>query len=306
MSVPSAALLAAMGAALVSVIALRIARGVPMPWVGARATLRSAFGTFVVGFSLAALAIPAASLLGWPTDAAERLGALVGFSGATLLGVLIAMHRRDERTALRLIEILPSAHAPAHVHRALVERLADLDARCTGSEARRVRALEVAAVRAMRLSGLREPSLRLAESLANTELPEPLRDALLYDRALLRLRDGDYEGAVPLLDDAHAGPRLSLRAFAHALQGGADQALELLDRALPVEPEPRLIAGVARGHALAAMGRDDETRQVLQALVEEHGVSAFTHLLRPVGPATEHARALLGRTSEPPDPRPDD
>lgn len=297
MSAPLSVGLAALSASVASFAALRVAWALPTRWIGLRATVRASFGAGLVAYCLAAAAIPLASVLGYPTESAERIGASFAFVFATLLGASVATRRRHERAALRLIEILPSSQSPAYVHAALVERLARLRASHRPEEPTCLAALEVAAVRAMRLSGLREPCERLASTISTEKLSPPLRDALLYDRALLRLREGDFEGAEPLLDDADQGPRRSLRALAHALQGGADQALALLDASRPTEPEPRLLAGVARGHALASMGREDETRELLRSLVAEHGVSAFTHLLRPVGPATDIARSLLGRPS---------
>lgn len=295
--------IAALCAALASVVALRLSRGIPLRWVGARAIVRSALGTFVVAFVVTAALVPALSLAALPLSEASPLAGSIGLLFGASLGLVVALQRRDERTALRLIEILPTSHAPASILGVLMPRLAELRRRERPGARCRALAIEVAAVRAMRLAGLRGPCSELAESIPEAELPEPLRDALRYDRALLRLRDGDYEGAEPLVDDALAGQRLSLRALTHALQGGADRALELLACSVPAEPEPRLIAGVARSHALASMGRDEETELLLQELVREYGVSAFTHLLRPVGPATDIARGLIGRNSSPPERR---
>lgn len=259
----------------------------------------------MTAFVATAVGIPAASAAGVSFARAHVLGACTGLVVAGALATLSTSRRRHERAALRLVELLPESHVPGRVHRALERRLAILRAARTH---RGLPALEVAAIRALRLAGLREPARALADRVDPSPLGPELREAWTYDRALLRIRDGAYEAAEALLEGAIAGPLLALRALVHSLQGGADQALAVLEHLGALEPEPRLLAGIARGHALASMGKDDEAKKILGALVAEHGVGALAHALRPIGPATDLARALLGRdfriSSVPPIPPP--
>jgi hypothetical protein len=122
-------------------------------------------------------------------------------------------------------------------------------------------------------------------------------------RAMSHLHEGALEAASEALATAPypTTPAVDAwidltRALADVVCGGVDSARPLLKArhdAAEADPALRLHRDTIEAHALAAEGDEAAARQVLRGLQERSGAGALALALRPVGPATDLARAEL-------------
>lgn len=279
------------GAALV----LRLARAMPLRLLARRELVRTSGGAALVAATMTLVAGAALDALG-TEDPRRTIAAVLGVVIALGPSALASRRRRTERALTRLAELLPGSSRPGLIRRLLLERTS----RLTGMNidpSTQITLLCLAS-RALRTAGFVDDAQTLVRSIDETRLESGARAAVRFERAAIALGRGEIEAADALLagDDAAT---VALRALSHAVQGGADQALDCLERGA-FERESGVIASAARAHAFVSMGRDDEARRVLGELVASHGLAALTWALRPVGPATDQARSLLalGVTNE--------
>ncbi len=86
-----------------------------------------------------------------------------------------------------------------------------------------------------------------------------------------------------------------MEALLLAIQGNADEALARCDAVDFTGDAGALAAsyGIVRAHALACMGEEENAKATLREVVEVAGKPALQRAIRPVGPATDIARAML-------------
>lgn len=159
---------------------------------------------------------------------------------------------------LRLAQMLASWQA-RQGHRMQAEQL--LNRLLGGSRDLAIAAPDLLAAAARRpvagpVDGLAEAYLQMAVALQR-QSPEP---ALLVSRLALALRP-------------HFGAALLLASELESQMHRPAQALHVLDAAAPDDPL-RAVIDMQRGNLLAALGRPDEARPVLQAVAASHPASA--------------------------------
>lgn len=266
-------------AALLGLATLRIVRGVPLRYVEGRERLRVSLGSAFV-------AIPLALVL-----AALRVPGPFACALALLISLLPAwasarLHRHA-RAVTGLARSLARAARPGEARALLLARLEVLPAG-TPTSAEHAELVALAAS-SLRRAGFVEDAHRAVHALDVEALAAESRSRVVFERAAVALVRGDLELAEQeLARDASAHP--ALRALTHAVQGGADQALTLLEQG-DFQGESGVIALAARIHVLASMGRDEDAEQSLAEMLAAHGLGALSWVLRPVGPATDRARS---------------
>jgi len=146
--------------------------------------------------------------------------------------------------------------------------------------------------------GKREPMAARLRAVPLEPLPSSMRAQVLHARSTLDLQIGDYEHAQEALDDLPDDTPEELtrwtqvtQALLWALQGNADDALDYVERA-PSDEELLPALDLIQAHAYASMSRDEEAKAALGRL-KDRGPHALESALKPVGPATDLARALL-------------
>lgn len=150
--------------------------------------------------------------------------------------------------------------------------------------------------------GLWRDAQIILERVAVDELDPTNRGRHLQALATCRLEGADLEGASEALAKVErpAEPQVevwlvALEALLQAIQGNAEAALEACD-ANPAPESDALAAsyGIVRAHALACMGQDEDAKRVLNEVVSRAGHAALERAIRPVGPASDIARSMLG------------
>ncbi len=147
-------------------------------------------------------------------------------------------------------------------------------------EPRTVRYLHAAGSAALRCHAHRAAAEYLAAAVAATELQDPQRTALLEDLARARLRMGQREAALALLDEARTSARASSddeavarlwwrTGLAQYWRGAHAGALESLDAGCTAARPHGHVAvlarlQIARATCLQALGRSDEARAALE------------------------------------------
>lgn len=131
-------------------------------------------------------------------------------------------------------------------------------------------------------------------------LDPALRQRVLQALATLRLEHGDLEGASEALAkverpaaDAVERWLQATEALLLVIQGNTDGALALAEA--HDDPEDAAIAAsyaVVRAHAFASRGDDAKAKAQLNEVVALAGAEALERAIRPVGPASDLARAM--------------
>lgn len=122
-------------------------------------------------------------------------------------------------------------------------------------------------------------------------------------RAMTFLQEGALEAATEALDEAPypTSPAVDAwidltRALVQVVCGGVDGARALLvarEGEAQQDPALRVQRDTVEAHALAAEGEEERAREVLTALLARSGIGGLSLALRPIGPATDLARAVV-------------
>lgn len=234
-------------------------------------------------------------------DADPRLTALTAAGLALVFGALVALSSARRDRGLRGLHVLCSQLG-------LPDRRDDaaarIDARLGRSAASDPRAHALFALFAagpLTRHGLVSVARRHLDSIVSEQLAPPEAALRAQLRAMTYLHDGALEEASAALRDAPYPTTPSVdawidvtRALADVVCGGVDSARALLDaRREQAESDPalRVQRDTVEAHALAAEGDEEGARALLRGLLERSGAGALALALRPVGPATDLARA---------------
>lgn len=269
-----------------------LAWGVPLwmfSWgMALRATLGAGLVTLLAGL------IPLVAVDQW-TAGAIGLGV-----GGTLM-LLSARRLRHLRGVMLLSWRLGSPATRDDAARRLMKRLAS--ARKLGPE----QYAPVALVASGPLSAVErwDDVLTALDGLAGSPLPEALAERVAQARATAELAVGDLEGATASLKSverpADEGVERWLRAteaLLHAVQGGADQALTIANEEAAADAALGASYDIVRAHALASKGDEEGAKAALRKVEEVTGANGLQRAIRPVGPATDLARAMLVAAAE--------
>lgn len=236
--------------------------------------------------------------------------ALAAGSVALAFGSLVALASARKERALRGLHILvtqlglPDRRDPAAARiDALLERAATRDPRQQAL-------LTLFAAGPLTRHGLGARARGHLDRVPSEGLA-PFEQALRAQlRAMTFLQEGALEEATLALDEAPypTTPAVDAwidltRALHHVLCGGVDPARALLaartDEAQQ-DPALRVHHDTVAAHALAAEDDEAGARELLSALLARSGVGGLALVLRPVGPATDLARALVATHIAPP------
>jgi len=238
-----------------------------------------------------------------PTWVAPGAGALAAVLVIGLSLEQLMPLRRVQRVAERMAREGTSAQARDELLHELRRQ------RPRSERQRRVHAvLVLSVVGALAEARLWDEALLLLEELSDEGLTPSLVATRAASLATCRLYAGDREGAraalstvmrpapYPLTEQVLA----SSGALLEALEGDGQAALNILEEVTPPgEPRVERAVGVARAHALAALGDELEARRVLTELRRDHGDGALIRVQSLSGPASPLAAALLNEAESP-------
>ncbi len=271
-------------------------RYVPLARLG-RTFLTTLFITGVAG-GVALLALEQADA---PPATTSLAAALVALAFGTLLAVSRA--RRDR--ALRGLHILCAQLAMPFHREDAGGRVDQALTRALTRSPREHALLTLFAAGSLTRHGFAEVA-RKHLLAADEALPEPPQRALRQQlEAMAFLHEGKLEDAEARLNTAPSPttPEVdawvdATKALCHVVSGGVEAALGLIESEASValaaaDPALFLQHQTVRAHALACQGEDDQASAALAELLARSGPAALSLALRPVGPATDLARALL-------------
>ncbi|MAQ17881.1 MAG: hypothetical protein CMN30_24175, partial [Sandaracinus sp.] len=131
-------------------------------------------------------------------------------------------------------------------------------------------------------------------------LPRALSERVTQARSMAQIARGDLEAATESLTriERPAEPAVerwlrASEALLHAVQGGADQALTIANEERDADAALGASYDIVRAHALASKGDDEGAKAALRRVERVAGAPGLQRAIRPVGPATDLARALL-------------
>jgi len=280
--------------------------GVPLSYVPlahmARTFLSAGVVTSLAG-GLAWLALSQASVN-------EGATALAAGSVALCFGVLVALASARRDRALRGLHVLTTQLGLPDRRDAAAARIDARLERLAKSDPRQHALLTLFAAGPLTRHGVGGSVRRQLECVASEVLTPPEAALRAQLRAMTFLHDGALESATDALDEAPypTTPAVDAwidltRALGQVVCGGVSAARELLaarqveagqDAALRVQRD------TVEAHALAAEGDEERARELLTGLVTRSGVGGLALVLRPVGPATDLARALVATHIAPP------
>jgi hypothetical protein len=240
-------------------------------------------------------------LVGARPPVPARAGAVAG--GLVGLLLVFASARRDRRlrAAVLLCQRLeqPDRREAAAV---ALRRLLDLADAERGRDLEGHARLLLVVVGPMTMAGLWDEAATRLATLAPESLAPHTRGLHAQALSTCHLQLGRLEdaasalaGAVRPVEDEETERWLRMtEALLLAVQGGIDEATALLET-MPTPEDAALFASgrVVRAHVHACRGEDARAREELERLLSEAGPLALERVLRPVGPATDLARALL-------------
>ena len=138
------------------------------------------------------------------------------------------------------------------------------------------------------------------DGLLGSPLPKELHDRVAQARATAQLALGDLEGATDSLASVERPAEESVErwlrateALLHAVQGGADQALAIANEERGADAALGASYDIVRAHALASKGDEEGAKAALRNVEQVAGSAGLMRAVRPVGPATDIARAML-------------
>lgn len=284
-----------LAAAIVGAIApfvRSLAWGVPMwmfTWgMALRATLGAGLVTLLAGL------IPLVVVDEWTAGA-------IGLGVGGALMVLSARRLRHLRGVMLLSWRLGSVVTRDDAARRLMKRLAS--ARKLGAE----QYAPVALIASGPLSAVErwDDVLTALEGLTSSPLPKPLAERVAQARATAELAVGDLEGATESLSSVERPAEEAVErwlraaeALLHAVQGGADQALKIANEESGADAALGASYEIVRAHALASKGDDEGAKAALRKVEGVAGATGLQRAVRPVGPATDIARAMLRAEAE--------
>ena len=296
-----APLFAALAVGLLSPFLAATAHGVSIALFPGPKLVRRAAGGFV---STAVLGYALAMVLGATGIHAHHAFPLATTTASILVVGLSLLGTARRREARALSILLPAIEHDETRERAREELLALLDRARPGSDgdASHHATLVLRSTPALVAAGLSSDARARLEALDPSRLDRHLVPARAQALASIRATDGDFEGAEALLAEldpatVDLGWWRATKALLHAVQGGVEQALELVgdEDAEGVPPALRLRHVVVRAHVEACRGHTDAALAQLALLVALAGRPALEWAMRPVGPATDLARAVYLR-----------
>lgn len=238
------------------------------------------------------------------TDA-ELASAIACFFGDVVALSLVAL--TSYRTRLvGLLRVLGEAlHDPARKRESLasLERVLDAAKPQPGADVEPYGALVVHLAGVLVGVNDHAAARRTLERVEGKALSASLHAKHAQCLATVCLETGDLERANEVLaavtdhgDDALTARWLEItRALLFAIDGGAEKAMQIVGTEDDTHDEDafRAMNAIVRAHVHACLGEDDAAREDLVHARTLAGVVALTRAIRPVGPATDLARALL-------------
>ncbi len=284
--------IAALAIAVLAPLSKSIAWGVPLTmfsWgMALRAAVGAALATFFVGAALTAVA---------PAHVAASTGAALG--GA--LAMLSARRSRHLRGITLLAWRLTQPDSSLQAQRLLDAKLDKLRRRLspqTYAQTALFASVPLSAVGAWDTAG------RHLEGVSLEAVDRSTGDRTRQALATVYLQRGELEKAHQTIDaierpaaEAIEGWLDAMEALLLAVQGGADEALERARAAGDADGALAATYDIVRAHAHACRGETSEARAALERVREATGAYGLERALRPVGPATDMARAMLGEAS---------
>jgi len=222
-----------------------------------------------------------------------------GLIGLVVGGLLMLLSARRSRH-LRGIMLLSWRLASPLTRDEVVERLRGrlASARRLGPESY----AQLALVAAAPLSAVErwDEVLAALEGVTVESLPRALSERVTQARSMAQIARGDLEAATESLTriERPAEPAVerwlrASEALLHAVQGGADQALTIANEERDADAALGASYDIVRAHALASKGDDEGAKAALRRVERVAGAPGLQRAIRPVGPATDLARALL-------------
>lgn len=296
-----APLFAALAIGLLSPWLAATSHGVSLGFLPTSTVVRRAAGGFVstavLGYGLALL-LEAFGLHGHQAFPIATTTAALVVVGLSLLGTA---RRREARALAILLPLIEHEDTREEARRALLALLDRARPGADGDASHHAR-LVLRSTPALVAAGLSSDARERLERLDPARLERHLVPARAQALASMRATDGDFEGAEALLAEldpttVDVGWWRATKALLHAVQGGLEQALELIgeDDADDVPPALRLRHVVVRAHVEACRGNTDAALAQLALLVALAGRPSLEWVMRPVGPATDLARAVYFR-----------
>jgi hypothetical protein len=273
--------------------------GVPLSYVPlarmARTFLSAGAVTLLAG-GLAWLALSQASV-------DLRATALAAGGVALCFGALVALASARRDRALRGLHVLTTQLGLPDRRDVAAARIDARLERLAAGDARQHALLTLFAAGPLTRHALGAQARRQLERIPPDVLAPPEAALRAQLRAMTFLHDGALEDATEALDAAPypTTPAVDAwidltRALGQVVCGGVSSARELVAaRSDLTQADPALAVqrDTIEAHALAAEGDEERARALLAALVARSGVGGLALALRPVGPATDLARAVV-------------
>ncbi|HJL01832.1 MAG TPA: hypothetical protein RMH85_11515 [Polyangiaceae bacterium LLY-WYZ-15_(1-7)] len=280
--------LAALAIGLLAPFARATSWGVPLTLFSWAMALRAAIGAALTTFFLGA----ALTLV----TTGPRAAAIAAAFGGTFM-LLSARRARHLRGVALLSYGITQPDARDAARAALDRKLAHCARRLPASHYAELALFASVPLTAV---GLWDDAQRHVEAVDVGQLEEASRPRVLQALATVRIQRGDLEGAQEAVDRVERPAEEAVERWLGAtetlllaVQGNVE---ETLARAEAADRDDVAIAAaydVAKAHALACSGDDEGAKKALLAVRESAGKQALERALRPVGPATDLARALL-------------
>lgn len=290
---------AALSVAALAPLLEALAWGVPLAYVPLARMARTFLSAGVVTFLAGAVAHLVLAQAGMEPGAT----ALAAGSVALVFGGLVALASARRDRALRGLHVLVTQLGLPDRRDGAAARI---DARLEGlaaSDPRQHGLLTLFAAGPLTRHALGATARRQLVRIPLTVL-EPFEAALRAQLlAMTFLQEGAIEDATRALDEAPYPTTSGVdawldltRALTQVVCGGTESARALLvarhDEA-EQDPALRIQRDTVLAHALASEDDEEGARALLTALVARSGAGALSLVLRPVGPATDLARAVV-------------
>lgn len=282
--------IAALAIAVLAPLTKSFAWGVPLTMFSWGMVLRTAVGAALVTFFVGAIVTSFA-----PAHVAAAIGAGVG----GLLAMLSARRSRHQRGIALLAWRLTRPDSSLEAQRLLDAKLDALRQRLSPhayADVALFASVPLTAVGAWDAAG------KHLESIALDAVAPPTRDRARQALATVYLQRGELERAQAAIDAverpaAEAVERWlgAMEALLLAVQGGADEALARARAAAATDGALAATYDIVRAHAHACRGETEEATEALERVRSVGGEYALERAIRPVGPATDLARAMLKR-----------
>ncbi len=281
---------AALAIAVLAPLTKSFAWGVPLTMFSWGMVLRTAIGAALSTFFVGAILT---------NFAAAHIAAAAGAGVGGLLSILSARRSRHLRGIALLAWRLTQPDSSLEAQRILDAKLEELRRHLSPDAY-----ADVALFASVPLSavGAWEAASKHLEAIALDAVNTPTGDRARQALATVYLQRGDLERAQSVIDAvqrpaAEAVERWlkAMEALLLAVQGGADEALERARAATTLDGALAATYDIVRAHAHACRGETSQANKALERVRSAGGEYALERALRPVGPATDLARAMLQR-----------